>query len=338
MSLTNIHPALYWELINNTIKCKLCPHNCILTNGKTGICKVRVNIDNKLYTLAYGNLCAANIDPIEKKPLFHFLPSTKTFSIAINGCNFHCYNCQNWNISQSSPDDNVKITTPQQIVESALKNNCKSISYTYTEPTIFYEFMLETAKLAKIHGLKNIIVSNGFINSEPLLELCKYIDAANIDLKCFDNNVYKKLTGGKLQPILETINTLHNNNVWLEITNLVIPDYTDDLNSIKKMCKWLYDNKLSEIPLHFSRFFPIYKLNESSPTPIEKLKEAMLIAKNEGITYVYIGNIHEQDSENTYCNICNKLLIKRIGFNVIENHIVDNKCKFCGNNINGIWH
>lgn len=333
-----MYPAIYWEITKGKIKCKLCPHNCIITNNKIGICKVRKNIDNKLYTVAFGNLCAANIDPIEKKPLFHFLPSSKTFSIAINGCNFHCYNCQNWNISQFPSQDNVRITSPQQIVESAIKNNCKSISYTYTEPTIFYEFMLETAKLAKEKGLKNIIVSNGFINKEPLLELCKYIDAANIDLKCFDEITYKKLTGGSLNSVLETIITLHQNNVWLELTNLLIPDYTDDLSNIKKMCKWLYENDLSEVPLHFSRFFPTYKLNEPAPTPIETLNKAYTVAKNEGITYVYIGNVNEHENENTYCNKCKKLLIKRIGFNVITNNIVNTNCKFCNNKIKGIWN
>lgn len=337
MSKTELHTALYWELTNNKAKCNLCPHYCVLTNGKTGICKVRINIENKLYTLAFGNLCAANIDPVEKKPLFHFLPSSKTFSIAINGCNFHCYNCQNWNISQSPPENNIGITTPLQIVNSAIKNNCKSISYTYTEPTIFYEFMLATAKLAKKYGLKNIMVSNGFINNEPLLELCKYLDAANIDLKCFDNNVYKKLTGGSLQPVLETINTLHKNNVWLEITNLIIPEYSNNITIIKDMCKWLFNNNLSEVPLHFSRFFPTYKLDELFPTPVHILEQAMKIAKNEGIAHVYVGNVINNDGENTFCNNCNKLLIKRIGYNVTEKYIINNKCKYCGKRITGIW-
>lgn len=332
-----MHSALYWEKINCKIKCILCPHNCILTNDKTGICKVRKNINNELYTLAFGNLCAANIDPVEKKPLFHFLPSSKTFSIAISGCNFHCYNCQNWEISQSAPESTAEIMTPKQIVESALINNCSSISYTYTEPTIFYEFMLETSKLAKNSGLKNVMVSNGFINKDPLLELCKYLDAANIDLKCFNNIMYKKITGGSLYPVLETINTIHNNNVWLEITNLIIPEYSDNLNVIKNMCKWLFENNLSEVPLHFSRFFPTYKLTEVNATSINTLNQAMSIAFEEGLKYVYAGNVNNHKNENTYCKDCNKLLIKRIGYNVIENNIFNSKCKFCGNKINGVW-
>ncbi len=338
MSKTELHPALYWELTNNGIQCELCPHYCTLKEGKTGICRTRKNIDNKLFTSAFGNLCASSIDPIEKKPLFHFLPSSKTFSIAINGCTFRCLNCQNWNISQSQPEDSLEIVTPLQIVNSAIKNNCNSISYTYSEPVVFYEYMLETAKIAKSYGLKNIMVSNGYINREPLQELINYIDAANIDLKCFDEKTYKKLTGGSLQPILETIKTLHKSKVWLEITYLIIPAHTDNLNSIKELCKWLFDNKLSEVPLHFSRFFPTYKLDTLPPTPTETLKQAMLIAKSEGIKYVYIGNVREQNSENTFCNKCNKLLIKRIGYNVTENHIINNKCEFCYNYINGVWN
>ncbi len=330
--------ALYWEYSQNAIKCKLCPHECIINDGHSGICKTRINIDNQLYTKAFGNICSASIDPIEKKPFFHFLPSTKTFSVAIEGCTFHCLNCQNFSISQTEPTKISKYNlTPLEIVEFVLKNNYNSISFTYSEPVVFYEFMLETAKQAKLSGIKTIMISNGYINKLPLQELSKYLDAANIDLKCFDDNIYKKLTGGKLNSVLETIKTLKENGVWLEITNLIIPNWTDNLNSIREMCKWLFKNNLAEFPLHFSKFYPTYKLIDLPPTNSEILFKAIEIAKEEGIKYIYTGNINIENTEDTYCTFCNKLLIKRSGFTVIENKISKDSCIFCGKIISGIW-
>ncbi len=283
----------YYEKLNNgKVECTLCPHQCELSNGQTGICNARKNINGELESLTYGKPVAIHIDPIEKKPLYHFLPGSTTLSFGTAGCNFHCKNCQNSSISQASPDSiGFNAATPEQIVATAIKNNCKSISYTYTEPTVFYEFMLETAKLAHEKGLKNVMVSNGYINPEPLKELIPYLDAANIDLKCFNDSLYRKITTGNLQPVLNTLTTLKNSNVWLEITNLIIPGYTDDLKMIEEMCDWLVANGFQEVPLHFSRFFPSYKMQDIEPTPIETVEKAAQIAKSKGIKYVYLGNV-----------------------------------------------
>lgn len=334
----NYKNALYWHNVTNGIKCNLCPHECFIKTGHHGICKTRINIDNVLFTKANGNICSASIDPIEKKPLFHFLPSSKTFSIAIEGCTFHCLNCQNFSISQKGPAEIPKYNlTPKEIVEFAIKNNCKSISFTYSEPIVFYEFMLETAMLAKQSGVKTVMISNGYINNVPLLEISKYLDAANIDLKCFDDNIYKKLTGGKLFSVLETIKTLKEKGVWLEITNLIIPGWTDNLNAIREMCKWLYENNLDEVPLHFNRFYPTYKLSNLPPTNSDTLFKAVDIAKQEGLKYVYLGNIMNNNTEDTYCYNCNKTLVKRNYFTVTENLIENGKCIYCENLISGIW-
>ncbi|MBI5541959.1 MAG: AmmeMemoRadiSam system radical SAM enzyme [Bacteroidia bacterium] len=330
--------ALYWHSVTNGIKCKLCPHECLIKTGNHGICKTRININNVLFTKAFGNICSASIDPIEKKPLFHFLPSSKTFSFAIEGCTFHCLNCQNFSISQKEPEEISKYNfTPSEIVKFAIKNNCTSISFTYSEPVVFYEFMLETAKQAKQSGIRTVMVSNGYINKLPLEELSQFIDAANIDLKCFDENIYKKLTGGKLSAVLETIKTLKEKGVWLEITNLIIPEWTDNIGSIKEMCKWLFKNNLSEVPLHFSRFYPTFKLINLPPTNTDILLKAVDIAKQEGLKYVYLGNIMNNDNEDTHCYSCNKSLVKRNYFTITENLIENGKCIYCDNLISGIW-
>ncbi len=326
------------QLENKLVKCTLCPHECILSLNKYGICRTRKNIDGELFTLAYSNPCAVNIDPIEKKPLFHFLPGTQTFSIATAGCNLACLNCQNHTISQVSPEqtDNYNLI-PQQVVESTIKNNCQSISYTYTDPVAFYEYTLDTAKIAKKNNIKNVIVSAGYINQEPLLELIPYIDAANIDLKNFCNNTYKKINHATLEPILNTLKTLKKYNVWLEITYLLIPDINSSNQMLNDVCKWLKENNLSDVPLHFSRFYPTYKLNNISPTSLDLLKKAFNIAKNNNIKYVYIGNVAGTNFENTICPNCNRTIIERIGFKVKTNNISNSKCKFCECIIDGIW-
>jgi pyruvate formate lyase activating enzyme len=326
------------KLSDNVVQCTLCPHNCIIHEGKTGVCKVRFNQQGELFTTTYGNPCSLSIDPMEKKPLFHFLPGTTIFSMATAGCNFRCLNCQNSGISQSTPDEIQHFDfSPQEVVQQALIHNPKSIAFTYTEPTVFYEYMLETAKIAQRKGVKTAIVSNGFINKEPLLELIEYIDAANIDLKCFDDTIYRKLTGGSLQPVLETLITLNESKVWLEITNLLIPGYSDSKEKIEKLCRWLVENKFEETPLHFSRFFPTYKLNNLPPTTESTLIMAKEIAENAGLKYVYIGNIPTLQGENTYCPNCKKMLIERNVYVVSNNHIFNGKCKYCGETIKGVW-
>jgi pyruvate formate lyase activating enzyme len=279
-----------------------------------------------------------HIDPIEKKPFYHVLPSSRAFSIATAGCNFACLNCQNWEISQKSPKETLNIDLmPASVVEACLKNNCESIAYTYAEPTVFYEYVYDTARLAKASGIKNVYKSNGYINEQPLRMLCKYLDAANIDLKGFTESTYLKLNAGKLAPVLRTLQVLKEEGVWLEITNLIIPSWTDDMKTIRNMCKWLVANNLDENPLHFSRFSPLHKLTQLPSTPLLTLQKARETALSEGMKYVYIGNVPGANLEDTICPKCKKTVVERKGFRVIQNNIVDGKCKFCGYKVAGVW-
>ena len=330
--------ALFYKRVkDNILQCELCPRYCIIKEDEIGNCGVRKNINGKLYSLVYGKPVSVNIDPIEKKPLYHFLPGSKSFSIGTVGCNFHCLNCQNWEISQAKFDEDTSIDLPpKKVVEQAIKHKCKSISYTYTEPTVFYEYMLDATKLAKKKNIKNVIVSNGFINEKPLLELCKYIDAANIDLKAFDDNFYKKICEARLEPVLNTLKILYKKNIWLEITNLLIPKLNDKDKQIKELCLWIKENLDENIPLHFSRFFPMYKAKDFQATSFESLKNAYVIAKDVGLKYVYLGNI-ASNYENTYCPNCNALLIERSSFLINKINIKNNVCSKCNKKIVGIW-
>jgi pyruvate formate lyase activating enzyme len=330
--------ALFYTETPRGLKCQKCPNGCVLASNETGRCRNRMNYSGTMYSIAYGNPCAVHIDPIEKKPLFHFLPSTRAFSIATAGCNLACLNCQNWEISQVSPKETKNYDLmPDKVVEQCLNNKCESIAYTYSEPTTFYEYAYDTAKLARERNIKNVWKSNGYINEEPLRKLCKYIDAANIDLKSFDDSVYLKLNGGTLAPVLRTLKVFKEEKVWLEITNLVIPSWTDKLDMIKRMCDWLNKNELYDCPLHFSRFTPLYKLNQLPSTPVSTLEKARDTAVRAGMKYVYIGNVPGHSAENTYCHKCGELIIERKGFSILSNHIVNNKCNFCGEKIAGVW-
>jgi len=335
-----LHLAKHWEINNkekNTIKCTLCPRYCIIPLDQQGFCGVRKNIEGKLYTLVYSNPVSTNIDPIEKKPLFHFLPGTTTFSFGTVGCNLACKFCQNWEIARAKPSDfNAHIVEPEEIVKAALDANCKSISYTYTEPTIFFEFVLETAKLAKKNGLKNIMVSNGYITKEAAEELYPFIDAINIDLKGFTEEFYKKTTGATLEPVLETLKLAKKMGLWLEITNLLLHDHNDDMEKIKQMCEWIKDNLGEDIPLHFSRSFPMHKMMDLVPTPEETLIKAKDTAEKVGLKYVYIGNVLLAGAEDTKCPECKRTMVKRHIHEIMENKIVSDACN-CGNRIAGIW-
>jgi pyruvate formate lyase activating enzyme len=330
--------AMFYKQVEGGVQCQKCPHGCILTEGDEGFCRNRVNYKGKLYSIAYGNPCAIHIDPIEKKPLFHFLPSKRAYSIATAGCNFRCLNCQNWQISQFSPKETENYDyMPDKIVEECKASNCESIAYTYSEPTTFYEYVFDTASLAKAKGIKNILKSNGYINEEPLRKLCKVLDAANIDLKCYDDALYKKMSEGSLAPVLKTLKVLREEGVWLEITNLVIPEWTDDLEMIKKMCEWLVANKLNDAPLHFSRFTPLYKLAQLPLTPVSTLEKARDIARSAGMQYVYIGNVPAHAAESTYCHKCGSLIIERHGFAILKNALQNGTCSTCGTKIPGVW-
>jgi pyruvate formate lyase activating enzyme len=320
------------------VKCQICPNNCILKEGADSICRTHVVKDGKLYTIAYGNPCSVHTDPVEKKPLFHFLPATSSFSIATAGCNFACLNCQNWEISQQSPKETRNFELfPGRVVEEALKKASRSIAYTYSEPIAFYEYTYDTARLARARGLKNLLISNGFINEKPLRDLSKYLDAANINLKSFSEETYARLNGGSLQPVLNTLKTLKSEGVWLEITNLIIPGWTDDMNMIREMCDWLVANGFADTPLHFIRFFPLHKLTSLPYTPLETLDRAWNIAMKAGIRYVYIGNVAGTPAENTYCPGCKKPVIERRGFSILSKNLNAGSCKFCNTKIAGVW-
>lgn len=299
---------------------------------------MRINLDGELKTLVYGKPCAVHIDPIEKKPLFHVLPSSTSFSIATAGCNLHCKYCQNWEISQIEPEKTRNIDmSPQEVVSDALKYECSSIAYTYSEPTIFFEYMVDTGRLAKEKGVLNLWITAGFINPEPLEELCSVIDAANVDLKGITEEFYKNVCSGELKPVLNTLKTLKNRGIWQELTNLVVPTFNDATEDIEKLCQWCLDNLGKDVPLHFSRFWPMHKLKNLPPTPVETLTMAREIAMSKGINYVYVGNVPGHDGNNTYCSNCKKILIRRVGYSIFENNVVHGRCRFCDNKIPGIW-
>jgi pyruvate formate lyase activating enzyme len=331
--------ALFYTKTADGLQCEKCPQGCLLLNdGDVGFCRNRIANNGKIYTIAYGNPCAVHIDPVEKKPFFHFLPATHAFSIAAAGCNFRCLNCQNWQISQVSPkeSDNVDLM-PEEVVKACISSGSESIAYTYSEPTTFYEYAYDTAKLARVKKIRNLWKSNGYINEKPLRQLCKVLDAANIDLKIFDEEIYKKLSSGKLAPVLRTLNVLREEGVWLEITNLVIPTWTDNFDIIKRMCEWLCANGLSDAPLHLSRFTPLYKLSQLPSTPTATLEKAYDIASKSGIQYIYLGNVAGHWAENTRCYKCKKIIVERSAFTILANHIVKGKCSFCGEKIPGVW-
>lgn len=328
----------YKKLDEKTIQCQLCPRNCILKNGMRGFCRAREPRGGKHYSLVYGNPTAVHVDPIEKKPLFHFLPATTAFSIATAGCNFRCKNCQNWQISQSPPEETFnEYLAPKAVVDAAIKYKCPTIAYTYTEPSIFYEYMLDTAKIAKAHGIRNIYHSNGSLNPKPAEEISFYLDGANIDLKGFTQDFYGKIPEGDLEAVLNTIKILRKNKVHVEITNLIVSSYSDDMKAIRRMCKWIRDEVGKDTPIHFSRFYPTYKLKNLSPTPVETLETARRVAMKEGLQYVYIGNVPGHEGEHTYCPRDGEILIRRTGYRILEMNVVNGKCKFCGLDIPGVW-
>jgi len=330
--------AMFQEETARGIMCRICPNECVLKEGELSKCNNRKVIKSKLYTLAYGNPASANVDPIEKKPLYHFKPGSRAYSIATAGCNLVCLNCQNWTISQISPDKSINFDLmPERVVKECINKGCESIAYTYTEPVTFYEYVFDTASLARKAGIKNVLKSNGYIYPEPLKNLCSVIDAANIDLKAFSESAYLKLTGGKLQPVLDSLKVYRDNGIWLEITNLVVPTWTDDISEIQKMCKWLSDNGFNNVPLHFSRFYPTYKLEQLPPTPVDILNKAAQIAREEGLNYVYTGNVPGNEISDTKCPSCKATVVSRQGFRVTSNTIKDGKCPECSSKIAGVW-
>jgi len=328
----------FTSLDGGKIQCELCPRRCRVPKGKRGFCGVRENQEGKYYSLVYGNPCALHLDPIEKKPFFHVLPATTSFSLATAGCNFQCKFCQNWEISQASPEDVYSYeVTPEIVVKKAKEMGAHSVAYTYVEPVIFYEYMLDIAYLVRKAGLLNVTHSNGFINPDPLRNLCKVIDAANIDLKGFTETFYREMCAGELAPVLETLKTLKKEKIHLEITNLMIPTKNDEISMVREMCLWVKKELGADTPIHFSRFYPLYKLRSLLPTPGSTLEKARAMAFSAGLEYVYIGNIPGHEGENTFCPKCKKMVIQRRGFMVGEMHLKGGKCGYCGKPIPGIW-
>jgi len=328
----------FTSLGGGEIQCELCPNQCRVSKGKRGLCRVRENRDGKYYSLVYGNPCAVHLDPIEKKPFYHVLPATGSFSIATVGCNFQCKFCQNWEISQASPEDVYNIDfPPESVVKKAKEMKAHSIAYTYVEPTIFYEYMWDTGQLARKAGLLNVYHSNGFINPGPLQSLCKVLDAANIDLKGFTETFYQELCSGELAPVLKTLKVLRQKKVHVEITNLMIPTKNDEMSVVKEMCLWIKKELGTDTPIHFSRFYPLYKLRTLPPTPVSTLERARAVALSAGLEYVYIGNVPGHEGENTFCPKCKKLLIQRTGYMIGEIRLKGGKCGYCGKPIPGIW-
>jgi pyruvate formate lyase activating enzyme len=339
LGYTQPHPAQFYRALpGGMVQCQLCPRNCEVQDGDRGDCGVRENRQGKYYSLVYGNPCAVHLDPIEKKPFFHVLPGSSSFSIATAGCNLHCKFCQNWEISQARPEKTYNFDLPpDKVVAEALKAGCPSIAYTYVEPIIFYEYMTAVGRLAKRAGILNTCHSAGYINPEPLKGLAGLLDAACVDLKAFDIKFYQDMCGGGLAPVLDTLTTLRRQGVHLEIVNLVIPQVNDQEKTITKMCAWIKDELGPLTPLHFSRFYPLYKMQNHSPTPVATLERARELALNAGLKYVYLGNLPGNKAESTFCHSCGKRIIERTAYQLGEVKMKGDACGHCGAKIPGIW-
>ncbi|MFC1672269.1 AmmeMemoRadiSam system radical SAM enzyme [Planctomycetota bacterium] len=321
-----------------TVVCELCPKSCSIRPGQSGDCRIRVNVDGTLTAVAYGFPSAIHVDPIEKKPLNHFLPGTDIFSIATVGCNLHCKNCQNWELSQRNPEDAKAVSLPPgRIPEVAKKNGCVSVAYTYSDPMAYYEYTLDSCVKVREQGLRNVLVTAGYINEKPLRELCRYVDAANVDLKAFSEKFYRDICEGTLKPVLNSLVVMKSMGVIVEVTNLLIPTLNDRDEDIKALCRWIGQNMGRETPLHFSRFFPHYRLQNLPATPSETLVRAREIARAEGLRHIYIGNIIIEDSGNTYCPSCRQLLVRRKRYQVLENKLNRGTCPSCKAEVYGTW-
>jgi len=340
MRASVMREAMFYEkLENKTVNCNLCSHRCSgIAESKRGICGVRENRNGKLYSLVYGRVAARSVDPIEKKPLFNFLPGSRSYSIATVGCNFRCDNCQNYDISQMPKERGIIVgqdVSPEEIVLAAKLSNCESIAYTYSEPTIFFEYAYDIAKHAKKEGIKNVFVTNGYITPEALREISPYLDAANIDLKSFSDEFYRKNCGARLEPVLDSIRLYKSLGIWTEITTLIIPTLNDSEEELQKIAEFIKEVG-EETPWHITQFHPTYKLIDLPRTPVTILRRAREIGLEAGLRYVYEGNVPGENGENTYCHNCGKLLIRRFGYSILENKIKNSACTYCGTKIDGV--
>ncbi len=341
---TTAHEAMYYEkLSGQRVKCQVCPNECVVGPGGRGVCGNKVNRDGRYYTLVYGRAAALNVDPVEKKPLFHFYPRSWALSVGTAGCPFTCKHCQNWEISQRLPEELERVgqvlnLPPQTLVSKAQSHNIPTIAYTYNEPISFYGYMHDTAKLARQKGVRSVMISNGYINREPMIEVCKYLDAVKIDLKGFSEEFYSQYCAGRLEPVLQTIKRVIALGKWLEIVYLVIPTVNDDPEMIRQAAEWVLRAGGPDVPLHFSRFTPAFRLKNLPPTPYDTLRQCRHIAMEVGLNYVYTGNMPGTDIASTYCPSCGEIVVKRNGFEVLGYHLKPNgACKFCGQKIAGVW-
>ncbi|MBN2587617.1 MAG: AmmeMemoRadiSam system radical SAM enzyme [Candidatus Fermentibacteraceae bacterium] len=324
--------------MSNRVQCVLCPHMCRLDPGQRGRCRVRLNAEGELVSLVYGRPVAVHVDPVEKKPLFHFLPGADVFSIATAGCNLRCDFCQNWEISQAAPEDVAPYDlSPEAVMENAKEYGCRAIAYTYTEPVVYFEYARDCARLARDEGIANILVTAGYINPGPLSELSRYIDAANVDLKSMSDDYYREVCGGTLDPVLDTIMALKESGTWVEITNLVVPTLNDDAEDIDAVSRWVLENAGPDTPLHFSRFFPMYRLADLAPTPLDTLADARQRAVDMGLHFVYVGNAVTPEGMVTRCPACGHVLIRRQGYEVELTGISNGLCDSCSSPVAGVW-
>jgi pyruvate formate lyase activating enzyme len=321
-----------------TVRCDLCPHGCVIADGHRGHCGVRENRGGTLYTLDYGNLCTAEIDPIEKKPFFHFLPTSAAYSVALPGCSLDCLYCQNWQISQAAPEELDAIPAePLRLAAMAADSGCPVLAYTYSEPSVAIEYVVEAARAARAAGLRNVFVSAGYVNPAPLRALCQVVDAVKVDLKGFDDGFYRKVCGGELAPVLEAVKAVHESGRHLEIVNLVVPTLNDASDDLRRLCAWVVDSLGPDVPLHFSRFHPDYRLTDLPATPLETLDRAYQLAKSAGCHFPYVGNVPGHPGNNTVCPGCGRVIVRREGFEVLAYDIVDGACRFCHRSIPGVW-
>jgi len=320
------------------VQCQLCPKQCLIEPGQSGECRVRINIDGTLRTVVYGYPCSIHIDPIEKKPLFHFLPGTNILSLATIGCNLHCKNCQNWEISQANPEDSeAAFCPPTRLIELTKRYHCPSLAYTYTDPIVYYEYTYDTAKLAKADNIRNVLVTAGYINEEPWKELLKYVDAANIDLKGISDDFYRRICSGTLKPVQQALVLAKGSGILVEVTNLIIPTLNDKPEQIRQLTGWVKANLGADTPLHFSGFSPRYQMRHLPPTSLKTLETARQIGVSEGLDYVYIGNLRSKEGQNSYCPDCKGMLIERSGYTILQNRLKDGCCPDCSRAIYGVW-
>ncbi|MDP2996816.1 MAG: AmmeMemoRadiSam system radical SAM enzyme [Bryobacterales bacterium] len=333
-----VEAKFYEKLPYRKIKCKLCPRECVIDDRERGYCGVRENRNGTYYTLVHSRVCSAHVDPIEKKPLFHFLPGTLAFSVATAGCNVNCKMCQNWEISQVRPEQvRSEYVPPARLAQLAARSGCKSIAYTYSEPVIFYEYMSDAADAGRAAGLKSAVVTGGYIQEEPLKQLCKRVDAIKVDLKGYSEKFYREVVNGELKPVLNALVTIRKLSMWTEIVCLVIPTLNDSDQEFRGLAKWVKANLGTDVPVHFTRFHPEYLLKNLPPTPVKTLDRAKAIADAEGLRYVYVGNLPGHPGENTYCPKCRRAVVERAGFTIRSLRIRAGKCAHCQEMIAGVW-